>query len=565
MIKEAIKTVFSSSSVPYIWKWSKKQHKYVLITSLLNVLIAGLSLYLSLCTKAIVDNAVSGNTSGIIKYAFIIVGILLLQILSSFIISRLNQYVKSKLQMNLRREMLNQILKKDYATISKFHSGELVNRMFSDVNTVVEGVTSIIPPLLCMATQLVGAVIILAGLDYRFVIVLCGVGILTLIVTLLFKGKMKGMHKDVQFKEGKVHASLQETVENTKLIKASGSEEHMEDIVQKKQVDFYESQMDRNKFTTFAGTGLRTLFYVSWVFALVWGCFGIAFGRYSYGTLMAIMQLVSQIQMPFRNLSSTLQQIYGTISSAERLMEIINIPDECEEEFTPESADTQYSRLEKIIIDKMSFSYDRENEVLSDVNITLDKGDFVAFTGLSGSGKSTLFLLMLGIYTPVSGSIYFKESDRNEIVSRKTRNVFAYVPQGNTLFSGTIRENLLMFNDKADEEELMRACSLACIRDFVDKELKDGLDTVIGERGIGLSEGQAQRFAIARALVSDAPILLLDESTSALDEETEAKLLENISNLNNKTCFIVTHRKAALKICNKRLNIEGTKVSIENI
>ena len=560
MLIEMLKKVMSTSSIPHIWKWSKKEHKYVFITALLNVLIAGLSLAFSLRSKAIVDSAVLGDSGSIIKNAVIIAAILLVQIVSYYSISRLNLYVKARMQMNMRSQMLDQILKKEYKTISTYHSGELVNRMFSDVNTVIDGVTSIIPPLLCMLTQLIGAVIILARLDYRFVIVLCASGVITLVLTFLFKSKMKIMHKDVQQKEGKVHAILQETLENTKLIKASGSEDHVQDMVSVKQKDYYSAQIDRNRFTSVAASGLRSLFNFTWLFAMAWGCFGIASGAYTYGTLMAIIQLVGQIQSPFRNLSSTMQQIYGTISSAERIMEIYDLQDEDMEEGDNYDPEKLYSDLERIKISDLDFSYDRKNPVLRDVDISLNKGEIVAFTGLSGGGKSTLFLLMLGIYKPVSGRISLIGKNIDIDVSRKTRGLFAYVPQGNTLFSGTLRENLIMFNDKARDEEIYKAMEIACIRDFVDNELEDGLETVIGERGIGLSEGQAQRLAIARAIISNAPVLLLDEATSALDEMTEASLLKNIQSLNNKTCFIVTHRKAAFGICSRRVHIENQRV-----
>lgn len=558
-MKAWFKKVFGSVSIPYIWNWSKKEHKFVLITSIINVLYAGLSLWFSLTTKELVDAAVGQNTNNLIKYAIMLAVFILIQLLFSYIISRLNAFIRARMQKTMRRDVLNEILKKEYKEISAFHSGELVNRMFSDVSNVIDGVTSIVPPLLCMITQLVGAIIILSRLDYRFVLVLCGVGLISLVLTLLFKGKMKRMHKDVQTKEGLVHASLQETVENTKIVKASNSEEYVKAKVDTNLENHYDSQMKRNRFTSVAGTGLRGVFSASWLFAIIWGCFGIASGTYSYGTLMAIMQLVGQIQSPFKNLSGTLQQIYGTISSAERLLDIYNLTNEEKEEVEKVDAEELYKELKEIKISNLNFGYGREEDVLNDVNVSLHPGDFIAFTGLSGGGKSTLFLLLLGIYKPINGSIEFIENDLVENASKKTRSLFAYVPQGNALFSGTLRENLMMFNENASEKELYEALAVADINTFVD-ELADGLDTVLGERGIGLSEGQAQRIAIARAIVSKAPILLLDEASSALDESTEARVLENISKLQNKTCFIVTHRKAAFKICNRRLHIENSRL-----
>ena len=215
----------------------------------------------------------------------------------------------------------------------------------------------------------------------------------------------------------------------------------------------------------------------------------------------------------------------------------------------------------------MYFHYPDSNEnVLKDVNCTIGRGDFVALTGISGGGKTSLFQLLLGIYYPTEGSVSFRtesacsntvEIQRQVPAGKGTRPLFAYVPQGNTLLSGTLRENLTMFTDSATDEEIMTAVKAACIDGLVEEI---GLQAVLGERGMGLSEGQAQRVAIARALLSGAPILLLDESTSALDEETEAKLLANISAMRDKTCFIVTHRKAAMAICDYELHVAEGKI-----
>ena len=190
----------------------------------------------------------------------------------------------------------------------------------------------------------------------------------------------------------------------------------------------------------------------------------------------------------------------------------------------------------------------------------MNTGDFACVTGVSGGGKSTLFQLLLGIYTPGSGKVTFEFDNKTVNVGIHTRKLFAYVPQGNILFSGTIKDNLTLFADDASDEMIDSVIHTSCIDDFVD-ELKDGLDTVIGERGIGLSEGQAQRIAIGRALLSNAPILLLDECTSALDENTEARLLSNLSELKNKTCLIVTHRKAAMRICDYQLDVENGRIT----
>ncbi|MBR3742272.1 MAG: ATP-binding cassette domain-containing protein, partial [Clostridia bacterium] len=284
-------------------------------------------------------------------------------------------------------------------------------------------------------------------------------------------------------------------------------------------------------------------------------CMKIFHHTFTYGSLAALIQLVGRIQAPIANAVDLVSQVYGVVASAERLQEVIGLPDE--------DQGTKLESFDAIKIEDVSFHYDDGTDsVLVDVNATIKRGDFVALTGISGGGKTSLFQLLLGIYKPKSGAVLFQQGDLSVPASRGTRSLFAYVPQGNTLMSGTMRDNLTMFTDYASDEDIRGAIHAACLDDLV---AEVGLDVVLGERGVGLSEGQAQRVAVARALLSKAPILLLDESTSALDEQTEATLLKNISAMRDKTCIIVTHRRAALEICDYTLNIErGHMTRLEN-
>ena len=240
-------------------------------------------------------------------------------------------------------------------------------------------------------------------------------------------------------------------------------------------------------------------------------------------------------------------------------MELESWPDE--EQADTRGRDAQYDALTAIRFDHVSFTYGR-TPVLDDVSLDIRKGDIAAFTGLSGGGKSTMFLLMLGAYRATGGNVFFEYGGERRAPDKGTRQLFAYVPQGNYLFSGTLRENLTFFSDDVTEEAIGEALRAACADGFV-AELPQGLDTMLGEKGHGLSEGQMQRVAIARALLSGAPVLLLDEATSALDEETEARLLGHIAGMRNRTCLIVTHRRAALGICNRHFLLKDGRVSEE--
>ena len=290
--------------------------------------------------------------------------------------------------------------------------------------------------------------------------------------------------------------------------------------------------------------------------------YGILKGTMSYGTFMAVMQLIGQIQAPFANISGFLPKFYGMMASCERLMEAEQFKDSGADEAKTVSETLQFykEQLKGIVVEDVSFSYrngsvddgDLSPQVLSEVNVPIHKGDFVAVMGTSGCGKSTLLKLLMSVYEPEEGSIYVETVHGLKEPVKKWRRMFAYVPQGNCLMSGTIR-NVVAFYRKENTSGMTveSALELACA-DFV-WELPEGLETMLGEKGAGLSEGQMQRIAIARALYADAPVLIFDEATSALDEATEKRLIEKLKQLTDKTILIATHRKAVLDICNKRI------------
>ena len=306
-------------------------------------------------------------------------------------------------------------------------------------------------------------------------------------------------------------------------------------------------QLRNGRLSILMNQGMGSVFDISWLVCQLWGCFKIYQGTFTYGSLAALIQLVGRIQAPIANAVHLISQAYGVVASAERLQEVIGLPDEAE--------GTKLTQFDRIVLDHVSFQYaDGGDDVLIDLNAEIRRGDFVALTGISGGGKTSLFQLLLGIYRPTAGTVSFFSGEQSVPVAKGTRSLFAYVPQGNTLMSGTLRDNITLFTDSPTEKQIDRAIKAACLEELA-QEI--GLNARLGERGVGLSEGQAQRVAIARALLSDAPILLLDEATSALDEATEAKLLKNIGAMREKTVIIVTHRRAALAICDYQLHIEN--------
>ena len=548
----------AGQAIRELWQWSKTRHLSIFGICILSMIGTCGSLVIAAATRGLIDSAVGRDGRQFLFNAILISGAVLTIRLCGLISGLLSAKTGAELLRDLRTMVLRRLLHKQYAGLDGFHSGELVNRMFSDVGIVRNGIMEAVPAIVSMAVGFAGAAVLLIRMDWRFILLMLAGGLLGLILIAAFHKPMTSRHKAAQESEGRLHAALQELLENLRLVKASGTEKRMEGRTEDRQQAFLAAQLRKGRFSVSMNNSISLVFQLSWLFCMLWGCYGIYCGRLTYGMLAAILQLLGQIQGPFSKAAGVADQLYGTISSAERLKELLDLP---EEEPVPADDSVPDREFREIRLCGVDFSYGRRAEpVLKQVNLTIRAGEFAAVTGASGSGKSTLFQLLLGIYQPVGGELKFCFADGKEMaVSRSTRGLFAYVPQGNTLFSGTLRENLTMFTDSASDEEILQAARLACLDRFL-AELSDGLDTVIGERGIGLSEGQAQRVAVARALLSRAPILLLDECTSALDEKTETELLRNIASLRGKTCLIVTHRRAALEICNSRIHIGAGKV-----
>jgi len=553
---QRVKAVFNSPAYKAIFRWTKPFRGAIWGISLMGILGTVLSLWLTLVTRSLIDGAVSRDEGVLWKYGAMLVGIIALERGISVLSAWLRTRTSAKMQLEMQRQVTASLMSKEYPALKPFHSGELVSRVFSDVGVVRDGVLNLLPSVLRLVVSFVGAAGILITMDWRFVPVIVIVGILGVVVTAAFRNPMKRRHKRMQDAQAKLHASTQETLENVRLIKASVSEERALDTMDEHREHLAKEQIRNGKLSIAMNNGMGSLFDISWLVCNLWGCVKIFQGTFTYGGLAALIQLVGRIQGPIANAVSLVSQMYGVVASAERLQEVIGLPDE----ETGEKLDG----FDSIRLEGVRFQYaESREEVLIDVDGVIRKGDFVALTGISGGGKTSLFQLLLGIYKPTAGRVLFVSGEKKVPACKGTRSLFAYVPQGNMLMSGSLRDNLTMFTDHATEEEIRAAVKAACLEELVGKI---GMEARLGERGVGLSEGQAQRVAIARALLSNAPILLLDEATSALDEETEAQVLRNIDEMRNKTVIIVTHRRAALAICDYTLHIaEGSMTRIEGI
>lgn len=529
-----------------------------------NALGAALSVCFANFSKHIINGAAQyRDMDYVIRYAVYLLILIMVQLALNLIGSSFSERCKGRLDMIFKKHMLQTIMKKDYSSVAAYHTGDLNNRMFNDVQVITEGFTTLLPNVVFFIVKLTSAFIYLVVIDDVFALVFLVGGIFVFLFTRMFRKTLKRLHKQVQATEGKTRSFIQETVSNLLVIKTFVVEDKISDRTDELQEENYTARMKRRFFGIAANAGLSTTFNIGYVFALAFGAYRLLNGL-DYGTVTAMLQLVNQIQGPFASLSGIMPKYFAMIASAERLMEIEALPEEEEDNKADIAVQKTYENLSYIRFEDIEFKYDRD-VILNHTSLTVNKGDFVAIMGISGIGKSTLLKLLLGVFKVQGGSINLALKDGSLLpVDKHTRRLFAYVPQGNMLVSGTILENLKFINDDVTDAEIEEAIRISCAKSFID-ELPDGLMTVIGEHGLGLSEGQLQRLAIARSLLSKSPILLLDEATSALDEETEKQFLTNLKALKNVTCIIVSHKKASLEICNKHVQIiDSNIVSEEN-
>ncbi len=549
------------ATLKWIYSHSKKQIWTVILLAIMRCSLTVLGVNFALASQYIIDAAVSRDFNGLVRYGMQLLIIIVSQIAIRLIGQAIEAHVGARMNLNLRNKVFSAILKKDYSAATAYHSGDLLTRLNNDISVISTGILALIPSVLAIVVGLVYALIELTRLDSNFAFIFFFGGILILVVITAFRKVLKRTHRRVQETEGKVRSFLQESLGSLLMVKVFGIENEISEKAHDLQEENYKAQMTRRNLKIISGSGLSMVFSLGSLYALVWSSYRLLMGTISFGALTAILQLVNQVQTPFASLSGVVPQYYSIISSAERIIEIHSLPDEPEEHEKLDSA-SEYARLEKMVFDNVSFGYGRD-VVLDGANLAIDKGDFAVIAGISGIGKSTLIKLLLGVFIPQKGEIYLDMGDEKLNVGKFSRPLFSYVPQGNLLLSGTIRDTVAMVRPDATDDDIMKAAEVSCAADFI-KELPEGLDTKIGEKGAGLSEGQVQRLAVTRAILSDAPVILLDEATSALDEATELKLLQNIRKLQNKTCVIISHKRAAFDICNKHIYIENKKIIVKD-
>ena len=540
--------------------WLKKEMRpyraSILFLTCLAVLTTAFSILFAYVVRYLINSASDKQTEKLWYFAGVLLGLLLLKILFKVLRGYYTEKACAKMTAGLRTRLYGKILRSDYESVQQYHSGDLITRLTADINEVAGYSVNLLPAVVGMVIQCVGAVVALLTIDPLFTGIYVLAGATFAGITMLFRKHLKRLHKDVLSADAQSRAYMQEGISSVFTLKAYGAEGKSTDKAESFAQSYYQKRMKRNALRAFMSVVFSLLSNFGLIFAVVWCSVSILNGRSSdYGSMLSAILLLMQLQTPLSSFSSIPPAYYARIASGERLADIENITTETIQESG--DAVALYEQMTGISFEKVAFSYGRES-VLTDITAQINKGEIVCLTGPSGTGKSTIFKLLLQVYQQTAGEITLRLENGAQPLTAKERGLFAYVPQGNFLFSGTIYENLAFFsgekNDTLLKEKMHSALKTACAEFVFD--LPQGLDTVLCEGGEGLSEGQLQRLAVARALLSDRPILLLDESTSALDADTEKRLIENIAGLKNKTCILVTHRPKALEIADKVLRIE---------
>ncbi len=555
------------------WLFSKTRYSIVgvLLLSVVNVVLALSFIWLALLSETLIDTAAQlmnqsyDNVWECIKLpqiyipAIQVLCTIVLQIVLNITAASLRVRTAGKVEMQLRASLFSGLLRKDYTSFHRYHSGEVLNRLTADVNHVVNGVTGLLPAATSMFTKLVGGLIVLCRISPWFTVVMIGFGILILLCSRFYGKPMKKLHKECQSTDGKTRSFVQESLGNMLPIKAFSNESVMERQLDQLQQDNFLVRIKRMRLSNLGNTGLFLVLIGAYYMALIWGVVCLIAGTLTFGMLTALLQIFEQLKAPLRNASSLLPQYYAMMASAERLEELERLPTE-ESSLSQERMNELSSKFSALVFKHVFFDYDADTPVLEDVSFALNRGEIVSLVGESGIGKSTLMKLVLSILRPQNGEIYLDCGTDKQPLTAATRSLFSYVPQGNTIFAGTLRENVAFFRNNISDDAINKALSLSCLESFVNT-LPDGLDTMLGEHGFDISEGQAQRISIARALVGTAPILLLDECTSALDNVTETKLLQNIKQMTDKTVLMISHRNTTVAGGDRVLRIADRHVT----
>lgn len=545
---------FSATMIlKWLWKVSKGNRTQASLNAIIGVLEVLVSLACVWAMKFAIDKAqFHGSANEIYIAVAILASLYLLNMGLAICGVWIRNILGIKAQNRMQQSMLDRILHSQWSGKEKFHSGDILNRLELDVRNVISFITEVLPNILSVGILFIGAFCMLASLNIGLAFVIVAIIPVAIAFSRIYMNKMRSYTKAVRISDSKVQSLLQETIQHRMLIKTLEKDDAMIGRLDDTQSILRDQVRRKTKFSVASHFILNFGFLAGYLIAFLWGAIQLADGIITFGSMTAFLQLVNRIQNPARDIMKLAPQFVSVFTAAERLMEL-------EDEQLEEQGDSIHFKSPcGIRFSQVDFRYEDNRAILHDFTFDFAPGTCTAIMGETGSGKTTLIRLILALLHPQKGNVCIYNAKKEAEISPRTRCNLVYVPQGNTLLSGTIRDNLYLGRLNATDEELYEVLHQACA-DFV-SELPDGLDTKCGEGGTGLSEGQAQRIAIARALLREGSIVLLDEATSALDVETEKQLLHNIispSTLQDagKTVIFITHRQAITDYCDKVIRL----------
>lgn len=542
----------------WLYSYAAKYKWLIVLYIVIGLFATGLALAASLVTKNLINEVIGGKISAAAVALYVFLG------LSGIAVSALNRRLSAKISLRVNNEIRADVFGKFISTtweeVSAFHSGDLLNRINGDVSTVADSVIGWIPSVTIKSAQFIGAIAIICYYDAAMALLsLISIPAAALISSLLLR-KMRSYGTKIREAGSELMSFFEESLQNIQTVKAFGLSQSLDGRLAQLQKIYYDTSLEYNALSVKVTSGMSVLgLFVSYL-CMGWCIFRLFTGAIDIGTMVLFIQLSSYLSSSISSLISSVPTVISATVSAGRIISVLNLPREEEDESLAAREIADFGEAPEIEFRDVSFGYKNGGKVFSEVNLTVAPGEFAAFVGPSGGGKTTLLRLLLGLVKPQSGKATLSAKGKTTEISSATRRIFTYVPQEKAMFSGTVAEMLRLFSPEATDEEINAALKAACAYDFV-ATLPEGINTPLGERGAGFSEGQNQRLAIARAVLRKAPVLLLDEATSALDLETERRVLENITALcRGKTLIVMTHRESVLPLCDSVYRISGGKV-----
>ncbi len=547
----------TKASIKWMGLISKPFKKYMYIILLINIVSLVISYASTIAGKYVVDFATRGEISA--KLVIIMASTSAVSILFGIFTKIMSDYIGESFTFSIRADIYNCVQRTTWRNITRFHSGDIVTRLTNDISTLSNNLISMIPNLIIVIARLAISFGILFYFDKPLAVFALVLGPIGASFSILFRKKYKEYQTKLLESESEYRSFMQESMSNITVVKTFQQEDQGNEYIREIKKRRLKIINANSRITATMSALSKLVYSLGYVAAFCWGTYRLSIGDITYGTLTIFITLVSQVQGSVSSLVHVVPGCYTTLISANRIREIADLEFE---DYSDVKSEIKHVGLE---IDDVSFTYETE-EVLRDVSLVVKPGEKIGIVGSSGAGKTTLIRLLLSLVKPDKGELFYCDENGNkEAISTNSRRLITYVPQGNTLFSGTIEKNLRTGKPDATAEEMWNALEMAGAADFV-KKTPEGLKSNLSEHAGGLSEGQAQRISIARALLRDKPVLILDEATSALDEKTESVVLQRIVENYDKTFFIITHRRSMLKYCDRVLEIgDDGKVSIRDI